>query len=414
MERHENRKQSRTVSCRKKTPRRSPGYTIVLVILILTALIPPLVPAVHAVSQSDIDALQDNADQLETQKKTLQSKLGALADDKSAVLDKKELLDQQVSILSSQISNTEDQIADYAQLIAQTQSQLDDAKTKEAAQYALFRKRVRAMEERGTISYWSVLFGASNFTDLLSRLDFINEIMDSDQRVMDQLQQLEQEVSSKQEDLEKQKTASESVKADLVSKKSELATQEDAASSLMKQISENEAEYKDTLSKIAAEEQSINDQIAQLAKQLAAQNGSKETLGGYIWPESVSKRITSPFGKRVSPGGIGSTNHQGVDIGGVGYTTQVVAAKAGKVVISQLSSSYGNYVVIDHGGGNTTLYAHMSCRKVSVGDVVSQGQVIGITGATGHATGPHLHFGITENGEWVDPLKYLTDYVKSW
>ncbi len=281
---------------RGKIPQRGPRYKMLLVVLILMVLMPTFTPVVHAVSQSDIDALQNNADQLETQKKTLQGKLSALADDKSAVLEKKELLDQQVSILSSQISNAEDQIADYAQLITQTQSQLDDAKAKEAAQYTLFCKRVRAMEERGTVSYWSVLFGASSFTDLLSRLDFINEIMDSDQRVIQQLQQLEQEVSSKQEDLEQQKTASESVKAELVSKKSELTVQEDAASSLMKQISDNEAEYKDTLNKIAAEEQSINDQIAQLAKQLAAQSGSKETLGGYIWPESVSNASNSSSG----------------------------------------------------------------------------------------------------------------------
>ena len=182
----------------------------------------------------------------------------------------------------------------------------------------------------------------------------------------------------------------------------------------MKQIEENEADYKSTLSEIAKEEDATNDKIAQMAKELAKQSSAKGTYGGYIWPEAVSKRISSPFGHRTSPGGIGSTNHQGVDICGVGYTTQVLAAKAGTVIISQYSSSYGNYVVINHNGGNATLYAHLSSRKVSVGDTVSQGQVIGITGCTGHSTGPHLHFGITEDGEWVDPLKYLTDYSKNW
>ena len=140
---------------------------------------------------------------------------------------------------------------------------------------------------------------------------------------------------------------------------------------------------------------------------------SSAALGGYIWPVS-SRKITSPFGPRNTgiPGA--STNHKGVDIGGVYYSSEVHAAKAGTVIVSERSSSYGEYVVISHGSGNTTLYAHMSSRNVSVGDVVEQGDVIGITGSTGISSGPHLHFEITENGVRVDPLQYLTGYVQAW
>ena len=120
------------------------------------------------------------------------------------------------------------------------------------------------------------------------------------------------------------------------------------------------------------------------------------------------------MGGRASPGGIGSTNHKGVDIGGVGYTTQVLASKAGTVIVSQNSRAYGNYVVVSHGSGNTTLYAHLSKRQVSVGQYVQQGQVLGITGSTGNSTGPHLHFEITEGGVRVNPLNYLTGYIKAW
>lgn len=385
-----------------------------LLICISTLVLPNIEPTAKAISQSDIDALQEDANKLASQKKNLQSKLSALSNDKSAALEQKELLDEQISVLSDQVSNVETQIADYDNLISQTQAQLDEAEEKEETQYQLFCKRVRAMEECGTISYWSVLFKADSFTDLLSRIDFVNEIMESDQRVIDDLKKLQVEISAKQNDLTDQKAESESAKADLVAKKSELDTQQKATVSLMKQIEGNETDYKSALSEIAREEDETNDKIAQMAKELAKKNGSKATYGGYIWPETVSKRISSPFGTRTSPGGIGSTNHKGVDICGVGYTTQVLAAKAGTVIISQYSSSYGNYVVLNHGGGNTTLYAHLSSRKVNVGDTVSQGQVIGITGCTGHTTGPHLHFGITEDGEWVDPLKYLTDYAKDW
>lgn len=398
-----------------KSKRAGRIFHVTLALLFAFALLTPsFIPVAQAVTQSDIDSLKDNASSLASQKKALQSKLSALSSDKAAALDKKQLLDEQGTVLSSEISNVEAQIADYTSLIAQTESDLADAQQREEAQYKLFCKRVRAMEERGTISYWSVLFKADSFTDLLSRLDFINEIMDSDQAVIDQLQQLQEEIQTKKTQLEQDKADSESAKADLVAKKQELDTQRKAATDLMKQIEANESEYKDTLNKIAAQEDAINDRIIALSKELEAQSGSKGTCGGYIWPETVSRRISSPFGSRSSPGGIGSTNHKGVDICGVGYTTQILAAKAGKVIISQYSSSYGNYVVISHGGGNTTLYAHMSSRSVSVGDTVAQGQVIGITGCTGHSTGPHLHFGITENGNWVDPLKYLTNYIKAW
>ena len=103
-----------------------------------------------------------------------------------------------------------------------------------------------------------------------------------------------------------------------------------------------------------------------------------------------------------------------IDIGRVGYTTQAVAAKAGTVIISAYNKYRGNYVVVSHGSGNTTTYQHLSSRSVSVGTYVAQGQVVGITGTTGVSSGPHLHFEITENGQIINPLKYLTDYIKGW
>ena len=163
--------------------------TLAALVLVLVLTVVELTPAL-AVTQADIDALKNTANSLASQKKQLEAKLDALADDKSQALEKKTLLDQKVSNLSSQIKNVEAQIADYAALITQTEADLAEAEAQEAAQYDLFCKRVREMEERGTVSYWSVLFKADSFTDLLSRLDIINEIMDSDQTVIDQLQAL--------------------------------------------------------------------------------------------------------------------------------------------------------------------------------------------------------------------------------
>ena len=398
----------------KHTKRAGRVFQVLAALLLaVCVLCVDLSPAL-AVTQADIDKLKNNASDLSQQKKELQSKISALSDDIANNMKKKELLDSEISVLSSEISNVESQISTYAELITQTEAELLDAQEREAAQYELFCKRVRAMEERGTISYWSVLFKADSFTDLLSRLDFINEIMDSDQKVIQDLQDLQAEIEEKKESLETQKAESEAAKAELVSKKSELNKQREAANALVAQLRASKSEYQEDMDDLSAEAEAVQAQILKLSKELAAQQAaqgkpSNAALGGYIWPVS-SRRITSTFGGRASPGGIGSTNHKGIDIGGVGYTTEIHAAKAGTVIVSQYSRSYGNYVVVSHGSGNTTLYAHMSSRKVSVGQYVNQGDVLGITGSTGNSTGPHLHFEITENGTRINPLKYLTGY----
>ena len=317
-----------------------------------------LAPAA-AVTWADVNELKDEANGLDAEKKELQAKLDALADDKSQAVARKELLDQQIANTEAQIANTQAQIDRYAALITQTEAELVEAEEKEAAQYELFCSRVREMEKQDEVSYWAVLFRASSFTDLLGRLD-ANE----------------NETEAALADLEAEQDA------------------------------------------LWAEAQRLSDQL--VAQQAANGQSTESNPGGYIWPVN-SRYITSTMGGRNSPGGIGSTNHKGTDIGRVGYTSSIYAAKSGTVIVSQYSSSYGNYVVISHGSGNTTLYAHMSSRKVEVGQYVNQGDVIGITGSTGNSTGPHLHFEVTENGVRVNPLShgaeprmgYLSGYTLS-
>ena len=376
-----------------------------------------------AVTQAEIDSLKNEAKELGSQKKELEAKLKELANDKSKALERKKLLDQQIDNTSAQIKNVETQIADYADLITQTEAELADAEEREAAQYELFCQRVRAMEESGEVSYWSVLFGASSFTDMLTRLNDVNEVMDADQKVIDDLKALQAEITEKKEQLEGSKAEREAAKAELVHKKSELDKQRQQAIALVNEINDNEEENQATLDALDKEEERILAEALRKSRELAAQQAaagqsSHSNPGGYIWPVD-SRYITSTVGGRASPGGIGSTNHKGTDIGRVGYTSSIYAAKSGTVIVSQYSSSYGNYVVISHGSGNTTLYAHMSTRKVSEGQYVNQGDVIGITGSTGHSTGPHLHFEITENGVRINPLNdgaeprkgYLTGYT---
>ena len=367
-----------------------------------------------AVTQADIDKLKKESNALSSKKSEVNKQLSALKKDKANTLKRKALLDQQIDLISEEIANTEQQIAQYEALIEQTEQELSETQAQEADQYELFCKRVRAMEERGTVSYWSVLFQSSSFEELLGAMDFISEVMEADQRVIDDLRVLQAQIAEKQQTLETSLAEQQSAKETLVAKKSELNTQRAEAEKVLAELKANEAQYKQVLSEKDAAMERQQAEIVRLSRELAEKNGNTTvTYGGYIWPCS-SKYVTSPLGARYTGIAGASTNHAGIDIGRVGYTTQAVAAKAGTVIISAYNKYRGNYVVVSHGSGNTTTYQHLSSRSVSVGTYVAQGQVVGITGTTGVSSGPHLHFEITENGQIINPLKYLTDYIKGW
>ena len=373
-----------------------------------------MVQDASAVTQAEIDKLKDELSGMNSEKSQLQKELKTIQNNKNTALAQKENIDKQINLIQSEIRSVEKLIADYESLIEQTEQEIRENEAEEARQYEKFCARVRAMEERGTISYWSVLFDAASFSDLLSAMDFISEIMDSDQKVIDDLRSLREQIEQKKAALEASLAEQQSAKETLVAKKSELNTQRAAAEKVLADLKANEAQYKQVLSEKDAAMERQQAEIVRLSRELAAQNGdTTATSGGYIWPCS-SRYVTSPLGARYTGIAGASTNHAGIDIGRVGYTTQAVAAKAGTVIISSYNKYRGNYVVVSHGSGNTTTYQHLSSRSVSVGTYVAQGQVVGVTGTTGISSGPHLHFEITENGKIVNPLNYLTNYIKGW
>ena len=391
--------------------------SLVLALLMVLALAPAegeILPTAYAVTQSDIDSLKGEAKELAGERAEVKSALAELVSQRASILEQKNLIDKQISLTEQEITNTESQIAGYEVLLSQTAYELEENRKEEEAQYELFCRRARAMEEAGTTSYWSVLFKADSFSDLLSRLSDIQEVMDYDQNVLDGLRQIKAQIQAKQEEQEDLKAGSEAAKVTLEEKKADLDEQRAEAEKLIQELNSSVADVEKELKEIQAAEDALQKEIKDKEAELARQLNWTASVGGYIWPETVSKRITSPMGGRNINYPGASTNHKGVDIGGVGYTTNVLATKAGQVMTAAYHSSYGNYVVIFHGTGNTTLYAHMSSIKVKVGDYVNQGDVIGITGCTGVSTGPHLHYEITENGSRVDPLTYLSGWVKAW
>ena len=368
-----------------------------------------------ASTQAEINKLKEQALEITKNKKDLQKEIDRLKAEAKDANTQKELLDKQNDMIREELKNAEEQIEKYEKLIEQTKEELALAEKEEEEQHELFCSRVRAMEENGTVSYWAVLFNASDFTDLLSTLDDVGEIMENDQRIFDEMREIRKSIEEKKATLEQCLVEAEEQRKLLEEKRKELQAKLDESTALIQKISANKEQYLKLLRAEEAEAKSIDAQIRKLQAQLAANgNSAPATKGGYIWPVTTSKKISSPFGSRINPVTGRSETHKGVDIAGVFYSSNVIAAKAGTVIISQYGSSYGNYVVVSHGTGNTTLYAHLSKRSVKVGDTVAQGAVLGVTGSTGNSTGPHLHFEITEGGSRVDPLKYLTGYIKGW
>ena len=374
-------------------------------LLMTAALLPPAtVYGTTTDSSADADAVRKEYEQLQQQindkrqeMNDLKNELDKIKNDKANTQQKKNLLDQRNSALTEEINLLEAQIELNTRSIAANEAL-------EQQQTELFHKQIRMEEEQGTVSYWSVLFKATSFSDLISRIDFINEIVRYNHQVIDNLRQTRQELAEDKAALEEQNEA-------LSASKQELEGQISESMKLLAEYIKTEEGKQAEYDAIKAEEEALDGLIA-AAEEKARELGLDDivgTVGGYAWPCNGIRWITSLFGGRQSPGGIGSTNHKGVDIG-TPMGTPILAAKSGTVTWASWNGGYGNCVIISHGKGNSTLYGHLSGYNVKVGDTVTQGQVIAYSGNTGNSTGPHLHFGIMENDAWVDPLNYLTGW----
>ena len=356
---------------------------------------------------AQIAALEQKKREQQEKLKDLEKQIAEAKAKKEDVMVTKNLLDQRNQLLLEQIDDTQNQIDDAA-------AQIVRYELLEQEQYELFCQQVRSEEERGSLSYLSVLFKATSMADLLNRMEFVNEVAEYNKTLIAAMKET-------RENIKAEKTEMEAKEAQLGEQQDELQGKLDETTKLMNEYA---ADQKALERMHAAEEKAADEIDAQIAR-LIADSDVVPGSEGFIWPVSTSKMISSPIGSRVAPGGFGSTNHKGVDICNVGYTSSVYATKSGRVLLTNSSGwggGYGNYVVIDHGGGLTTLYAHMSVVKVSPGDTVSQGTVIGVTGNTGASTGPHLHYEVRTttivNGKSVtvyqNPLNYLPGYIAAW
>ena len=402
-------------------------------VMILSLLLTLLPASVSAASSSEIrnqlNDLKDQKKELAEQIAQVKGQYQANENEIEDMVNRKNSIDQQIALLHAQIDNINQQIAAYALLIADKQDELDEAQFRLDELNEKNKERIRAMEEDGNISYWSIIFKASSFSDLLDRLSMIEEIAASDQKRLKELSEAADLVASAQAELKSEKDELNETRQELDATQAELDDKRAEADALLTELVARGEEFQAMLDASEALQEELMEQIAQKEKDLKAAE-YQEWLATYVPPTTKptgsdttpsdgapsssgwisplkSYKLTSPFGMRKHPILGYERMHNGVDMAAPAGTP-IYAAKSGKVTAASFQSGgAGNYVSINHGDGFSSIYMHMTRYIVSVGDYVSAGQVIGYVGSTGLSNGNHLHFGISYNGTYVNPMKYI-------
>lgn len=408
-----------------------------MALVMILGLIAGFIPAAHAATSSELKAqleiLEKEKEEIDAKIAQIDSQITANNDDMKDMVAQKDIIDQEIFLLFQQEENINGQIATYSLLIADKQDQLVEAETKFEELTQKNKERIQAMEEEGEVSYWSVLFEANSFSDLLDRLNMVQEIAASDKRRLEALDEAAKEVAEAKASLEVEKVALEGVKVELAETQEQLNIKRMEADALLAELVAKGMEYEALMEQSEDEQAKLAQEIANkedeydkakyqewLATSVppvynpappsydnSGSTGSNE-VGGISWKVPINySAFTSPFGWRIHPIYGTKKFHYGVDLA-ASTGTPIYATRSGTVDTASYNGSAGYYVQINHGDGYRSIYMHMTHYIVSSGQHVSQGQVIGYCGSTGGSTGPHLHFGISYNGSYVNPANYIS------
>ena len=404
------------------------------VIMTLSLVSTALILMVDAASSKEIEKelvdLRAQQAELKKQSDALKAEINQNEAETQTLIEKKADIDRQMDVSRQTIENLNEQIQQYSLLIAEKQTELESSLAEEEALNEQYKARLRSMEETGSISYWSILFGARSFSDLLDKVAMIQEIAKSDQLMMEKMAAMSEKIAGERADLETQMDELNAAKDELAAQQAELETQRAESDELLIQMAKEyetmSAEYED----YEAMEDELSKQIAQsetdyfnaLSREEAARiaaaaknntnssssgSSGSASASGFVFPMAYATKITDAYGYRIHPLSGTKKWHNGIDFA-AGEGTAIYATKAGTVTSATYNEAYGNMVTINHGDGYSSLYGHMTNYIVSVGDTVSAGQTIGYVGSTGWSTGPHLHFTIYYNGSDVNPLNYVS------
>lgn len=350
------------------------------------------------------DDLEDQLADLQRQAEEQQAKTNEASAKVESVSERLRQIQEELRVATAeykevkgQLDSVEDKISDNTELLQKTEADLKVKNKK-------LQQRVRDIYINGQISYVDVLFGAKDFADLMTRMDVLKRIIKHDYDLIMKVKEEKATVENTRAQLEKDKAEAEVLVADAQAKKAKVEDKESEQQVLLDQAIYDRDTSERMYEEIMAASQEVANMIRRSQMSSAGYSGAPAGAGGMIWP--ISGPITSEFGWRTHPIFGTARFHSGLDIGG-DYGMPIYAAASGTVIYAGWISGYGNAVIIDHGGGVTTLYGHNDSLNVSEGENVAQGQVIAMCGSTGNSTGPHCHFEVRENGEPVSPYGYL-------
>lgn len=309
-------------------------------------------------------------------------------------------LDKKIEVAEFELAEINQEIQETKAKIDKTQRELEQAEKNIATKKDVMNKRLRVMYKNGNIGYFEVLLDSENIVDLLSKIDMIKRIFKQDTDLLRYMKMQRDEINNKKKTLESHKNHLTAMMQNMQRKQQELQEHRVAVSRAREQLQRDSKELEKQIDE-------LNRYAAQIEEQIRRLQSNGEYIGGKLaWPAPGYTRITSPFGYRIHPILKQKKLHTGIDIG-IPAGKSVVAAGDGKVIHAGTLGGYGKTVMIDHGGGIVTLYAHNSKLLVSEGDSVKKGQGIAQAGSTGLSTGPHLHFEVRQNGKYVDPIPWL-------
>ncbi len=379
--------------------------TRILAIIALAAFL--AVSILSVLPQRPVYAVSVNEAQRQQQEAT-RKKEEAVTNQKEEIARREEI-DAQISEVQSAINGYQSEIDRKNVAIEASEQKINRLTADIQVQNAHYNKRAKRLIKKGNVSYAEILLQSKSIDDMLTRISIVKRVAKYDSDKLDEIESSMTEVKQLKEELLVQKSEVLKLKAVQDEKKAELDgyRQESQAiiDDLQKDIETFQKEY-DRAKQLEAQARAEAERARQQS-QTKYNLPSTYTGGAFHWPSATTHLVTSPYGYRIHPVTGKSRFHAGIDIGAA-YGTAILAANAGVVIVSGYNAGgYGNYVVINHGGGYTTLYAHCSSVNVSVGQQVSRGQVIASCGSTGMSTGPHIHFEVQYNGQTTNPMQYF-------
>ncbi|GHV34676.1 peptidase M23 [Clostridia bacterium] len=381
------------------------AITLAVLMVISVVLTVTLSSVAGAATTSKLDEMKNKQKDIKAQQVRIKEQIAGIKADKKDKITLKIALDEEIRLSEEEIENITELIQEYTVHIADTQRQYEAAESALEDTETRFLERLRVMEESGQTSYIAVLMQSSSFSDLLGRWSVISEIAEYDRQVIEELKNERARISEFKSEMEDGKAEQVTLKSEQVDAQAALILRYEELDQMIADLESDQLELAAAYKKAEEEEKKVEADI-QRAVEEAARKNTVYVGGDFTWPLPGYFTISSPFGYRRHPVLGVNKLHTGTDLPAP-TGTKIIAANSGTVVLATYNGSYGNCVVIDHGGGRMTLYAHSSKLLVQKGAKVSKGDVIALVGSTGMSTGPHLHFEVIIDGVKKNPMSYF-------